>query len=62
MLTKDQKQAYLDNSLVCPKCGGNIVAGKPELEDDAVFVPTACQDCGTDYDEIYTLADVTEVE
>lgn len=62
-MTKQQRAKYLKSPNHCPKCNSkNISGGSFEADDDYAYRDVTCDDCGYEFRDIYTLADVEEVK
>lgn len=58
--TKNAKliAAYLADPDTCPKCGGKIEAEDGTPDTNIIFRKTCCTQCGTEYQEVFTLSSV----
>lgn len=61
MLTKEQKDRYLESPNHCPYCEkDNILAGKREYSSHSIFVDVECLSCGEHWNETYNLGEINE--
>lgn len=59
MLTKEQKEAYLADSNVCPFCkGNNFDAGHLYIEGSYAYMKITCNDCEKVWTDEYRLVNV----
>jgi transcription elongation factor Elf1 len=63
-MTAEQRQRYLDSKGIrCPHCGStNLTGHNLEQFDDCAVQPISCDDCGADWQDIYTLTDVEDID
>lgn len=58
-LTKEQKEAYLQDPNRCPFCGGDVFADEfYECSPTTVGRSVQCNVCGKGWDEIFKLVDI----
>jgi phage FluMu protein Com len=61
-LTEEQRVAYLESPDKCPYCkSNNISSGEDEPSGNYIFIDIKCQVCGEEWNETYTLMDVTAI-
>jgi transposase-like protein len=60
-LTAKQKNKYVACPNHCPYCGSNdIEANAPEVDGPHAWADVTCNDCGKEWQDVYTLTHVDE--
>ena len=62
MLTPKQKQEYVNSkSGNCPYCGSGDITGRGYDYDDEPSQVIDCEECGQSWMDVFTLADILEM-
>lgn len=64
MLTKEQKQAYVESGgNACPYCESfEIEAGRSETDSDYHIIHVECMNCGKEWWDVYHLSTIEEID
>lgn len=64
MLTQEQMDDYLANSVRCPYCKDYDISaeGSLEFDEDVITRTIGCTRCGAQWDEVFTITGIIEIQ